>query len=84
MAAEQIGGGRPVRPCVACGQHDDHPRDQVDLGGGETAYYHIDCHALMGCESCKWQADAAAGATGQGMLDAIISLHEQASEQAAG
>lgn len=75
--ADLMGGGRPVRPCIACGQHDDHPRHVIDLGGGETSMFHLDCHALMGCETCKPQAAAAAGATGHGMLDAIIALHAE-------
>ena len=49
-----IGGGRPMRTCVACGQTDDHPRHSV-LVGDAWAEYHLDCHALMSppCQECK-------------------------------
>lgn len=49
---------RPDRICIACGQTDKAPRDQVALADGNVAYYHMDCHAMMGCEVCKNVLDA--------------------------
>lgn len=51
---------RPNRICIACGQTDKAPRDQVALADGNVAYYHKDCHAMMGCEVCKKELDAIA------------------------
>lgn len=51
---------RPDRICIACGQTDKAPRDQVALADGNVAYYHFDCHAMMGCETCKAVLDAVA------------------------
>lgn len=34
----------PMRSCVVCGQHDDHPRCLVDDGTGADLNYHKDCH----------------------------------------
>lgn len=44
---------RSIRPCLACGQHDDGARDQVALADGSSVYFHLDCHAQTGCEECQ-------------------------------
>lgn len=56
----------PVRPCLGCGNEDDHPRHQVVIPPDQTSvFWHYDCHALVtGCELCKPIAEAAAGRTG--------------------
>lgn len=51
---------RPARVCIACGKTDRAPRDQVALADGNVAYYHFDCHAMMGCPICKAVLDAVA------------------------
>lgn len=51
---------RPDRVCIGCGQTDKAPRDQVALADGNVAYYHFDCHAMMGCQVCKDVLDAVA------------------------
>lgn len=51
---------RPARICIACGKTDRAPRDQVALADGNVAYYHFDCHAMMGCPVCKDVLDAVA------------------------
>jgi hypothetical protein len=51
---------RPDRVCIACGKTDKAPRDQMALADGNVAYYHKDCHAMMGCDSCKAELDAVA------------------------
>lgn len=40
---------KPMRLCIGCGQTDDHPRHVTN---GQKPW-HMDCHALTGCESCK-------------------------------
>lgn len=45
-ANTDIGGDRPKRTCIACGKTDDHPRCQVDIGGG-TVLWHMDCHFMV-------------------------------------
>lgn len=56
----------PVRPCLGCGQSDDHPRHQVVLPPDMTSvYWHMDCHAqVTGCEICKPVVQSAQGKTG--------------------
>lgn len=51
---------RPDRICIACGKTDKAPRDQMALADGNVAYYHKDCHAMMGCPTCKAELDAVA------------------------
>ena len=71
-STELIGGGRAVRGCIGCGQHDDHPRHQIDTGADLPILWHLDCHANAGCESCAAQvAGLPAGGTGSKMLDHI-------------
>jgi hypothetical protein len=54
----------PVRVCVACTQSDDHPRHQVGLPDGSSAYFHFDCHSLLGCEHCTDQLEGVGGVEG--------------------
>jgi hypothetical protein len=66
--ADVIDPARPVRTCIGCGQSDDHPKDQVVLGAGESVFWHMDCHVIAtGCESCRAQIAGADGATGSAL-----------------
>lgn len=39
--------------CLGCGQEDDHPKDNVYVGGDKPwVHWHMDCHARAGCEDC--------------------------------
>lgn len=74
---------RPSRICIACGQTDKAPRDQMALGDGNVAYYHFDCHAMMGCEVCKQVLDAVAqghGPDGKKNEDLVSVLAAEASK----
>jgi hypothetical protein len=51
---------RPDRICLACGQTDKSPRDQIANSDGSVSYFHKDCHAMMGCGVCKAELDAVA------------------------
>lgn len=77
-----IGGGRPMRTCIGCGQTDDHPRHVIDTGTTQDVTWHIDCHAVASppCGSCAAQAAVATG-TGQQMLDAILAHHTPTQER---
>lgn len=45
-----------VRPCVGCGQSDNHPRHVIDTPNVGSVPWHMDCHAaLTDCEVCKSQ-----------------------------
>lgn len=44
-----------VRPCLGCETSDDHPKHVVALRDGSDASWHMDCHALVGCEVCREQ-----------------------------
>ncbi len=46
-----------VRTCIGCGQTDDHPKHRYGAGPTDPGQrcYHLDCHAAMGCETCKPQ-----------------------------
>lgn len=46
-----IGHGRPLRGCDACGITDDHPRHIVaaTAGGDADVVRHLDCCAAAGC-----------------------------------
>lgn len=55
---------RPTRPCMSCGQRDKAPRDQVGLPDGNVAYYHKDCHAMLGCKICEEELKTIAGGSG--------------------
>lgn len=52
-----------MRPCIACGQVDDHPRHTVVIPPNQDEIrWHMDCHLMVtGCELC---AAALAGADG--------------------
>jgi hypothetical protein len=47
-----------LRGCSACHQEDDGPRDVI---WNSDKLFHMDCHALMGCESCLETVRAAGG-----------------------
>lgn len=65
----------PIRGCVACGQEDDHPRHVIATPAGPVVV-HMDCHARMGCETCRQQILAAGGAQGDELRAHLIALGE--------
>lgn len=65
----------PIRPCLGCGQEDDHPRDQVGLKDGSVAFFHHDCHAALGCLSCKWLVAHKGQLKGEKWREHIQALH---------
>jgi hypothetical protein len=80
---------RPERICLACGQTDRAPRDQVALPDGNVAYYHMDCHAMMGCQVCKNVLDAVAqghgpdGRKDEGLWRSLVAEAEKPIEEQA-
>lgn len=74
-----LGDDRPVRECVACGQHDNHPRCQVQVTQTDWVGYHPDCHQhAVGDADCHPQcAGGAAPGPGVAMLAAITEHHEK-------
>lgn len=62
--AENAYDERPMRICVSCGQKDRAPRDQVALPDGNTALYHKDCHAMLGCTVCEEELKVVANGHG--------------------
>lgn len=68
----------PSRPCLGCGQTDNHPKHQAVQPDGSSAYWHLDCHSLVDppCESCSWQVADAKGAKGTVLQQHIIRIHE--------
>jgi hypothetical protein len=71
-----------IRPCLGCGQEDDHPRDVVALSDGSTAYFHHDCHALLGCQSCKWLVQHKGRLKGAKWREQIVALHAELDQDA--
>jgi hypothetical protein len=69
-------GNNPTRPCIGCGQVDDHPRHVVATPDGNAAPWHMDCHARSanGCEVCAAQIAGAGGATGEALREHLLSL----------
>jgi hypothetical protein len=80
---------RPARICIACGKTDRAPRDQVALADGNVAYYHFDCHAMMGCQVCADVLDAVAQGHGPdgkkdvALLQALVEEAEKPLEEQA-
>lgn len=67
----------PIRGCVACGQHDDHPR-HVIANGSTSIPFHMDCHAATGCVTCQQQIADADGVQGDELRTHLIALGEEA------
>lgn len=66
---------RPIRPCMECGQYDDHPRHRHNdrrLPGGHVLR-HLDCCAGLGCEPCTASVAAASGKTGPALIDHLAA-----------
>lgn len=71
---------KPIRLCIGCGQHDDHPRHVIN---GQQPW-HMDCHALAtGCEVCTQQLErcdtstASDGVIGAELQSRLIALRAQ-------
>ncbi|MCW2904216.1 MAG: hypothetical protein JWO67_6481 [Streptosporangiaceae bacterium] len=64
-----------IRPCLGCGQEDNHPRHQVVIPPNQdSVWFHYDCHAaITGCEICVPIAAAAQGKTGDELRDHLMS-----------
>jgi len=77
-----IGGGRPMRTCIGCGQTDDHPRCIVDKGDEGEVTWHMDCHFIAtGPQPCHASVTSADGPTG---AERLVAIQEHAAaEQAA-
>jgi hypothetical protein len=65
-----------IRPCAACGKEDDHPRHVISLTPTESLFFHMDCHANNGCDTCKQQIADAKGAKGDKLRGHLIALRE--------
>lgn len=65
-----------VRPCIGCGQSDDHPRHEIVVADGQhtSVLWHMDCHAAAGCEVCADQIKGAKGAQGDKLRAHLVSL----------
>lgn len=66
----------PTRPCIGCGQTDDHPRHQITLNDavGSSVFWHMDCHAQAGCDVCTTQIADAKGAKGSKLRAHLVAL----------
>lgn len=79
MAVDLEWDTRPTRPCMSCGQSDKAPRDSVNLADGSVAYFHKDCHAMLGCKVCQEELELVAGGSGpkgkknEQLLEAILT-----------
>lgn len=80
MPTRETAAPRVIRPCVGCGQHDDHPRALHVLPGGvDVALFHYDCHALIDptCELCVSVTEMSAGKTGDELITHLNTIREQ-------
>lgn len=74
----------PQRNCLACGQIDDHPRCQVVLEDGSSAYWHMDCHArVTGCQACTDTIESAGELKGDDLRSHIVANDPAGVAQAA-
>ena len=61
----------PVRPCIGCGQTDDHPRHVLVVGDADVPW-HMDCHVITtGCALCQHQLAGVGGVDGNPKGDAL-------------
>jgi hypothetical protein len=65
-----------IRPCLACGQEDDHPRDQRVLPDGSVVFWHQDCHADAGCLDCKWLVEHKGKLRGAKWREQVQAVHD--------
>ncbi len=65
-----------LRGCVACGQRDDHPRHVTATPAGSVPV-HMDCHAAMGCDTCRQQIADADGVQGDELRTHLIALGDE-------
>ena len=64
----------PVRPCIGCGQYDDHPRHVTATADGASIPYHMDCCAIArDCEVCQAQIAGADGAKGDELREHLLT-----------
>jgi len=67
---------RAIRPCAACGQHDDHPRGiHVAEDGVTEVLRHYDC-CTRDCPLCGPMAALADGRTGQDLIDHLDAVRD--------
>lgn len=67
-----------IRPCTACGKRDDHPRHVFQIAPGATVFFHMDCCANNGCDTCEQQLADAKGVKGDKLRGHLIALRENA------
>lgn len=67
--------GLPLRTCIGCAAVDDHPKHEIDLGGGVSTYWHFDCHVIAtGCpDVCAPARQGADGLTGDEFRAHIVA-----------
>ena len=71
-----------MRHCTSCGQVDDHPRHVIGtIDGTDGGCFHMDCHALLGCQLCLHQLRDADGAQGDQLRAHLTALGPLTPEQ---
>lgn len=67
-----------VRPCVACGKFDDHPRCVTPLPDGSSVLHHHDCGALLDppCPPCAWLAQHKGELKGTEWRGHVMDMHQ--------
>ena len=78
-SGEPAAADLPTRTCIGCTQTDTHPRHDVIVQLAPELVevsWHLDCHAIAGCESCAASTAGANGATGDDMR-AVIAANSQ-------
>lgn len=81
MTAPDVGpvqfseAGLPLRTCMGCAATDDHPKHEIDHGGGLSIYWHFDCHVIAtGCpDVCGPARVGADGLTGAAFREHIVA-----------
>ncbi len=71
----------PLRTCIGCTKQDAHPRHDVIIQLAPEfveVSWHLDCHAIAGCESCATQTAGSDGKTGEDMRAHIVNANKEA------
>lgn len=67
-------------PCPGCAQNDNHPRHTLVVPGANPVAWHMDCHALKGCEQCLVARDGAGDVIGDEFRQHLEDRAEQIME----
>lgn len=62
-----------IRNCLGCGQSDDHPRHITVVADGTEVAWHMDCHALTGCEVCQSTLEDVTGMKGDQLREFLMN-----------